>query len=332
MASLNAMQIASAKIRLGESFLLLGGDAFLNDRVTDHIRLSLKKKNDVDLVIIYGDDTKPAEINDLLDTYSIFSKAKLVILRNAETLKKDALETLAGYFDDPSDQQSLIIVADKIDARVSGWKKIKSSCQVVTCDPPKYGGEISPWLRQALAKAGNTMSPKAFTTFINRVELDYANANNELTKLILLVGDKKEISESDVMRSIGFSRVGTMSDFYRALGNRQAKQALQLLDLMLNSDLKSLQVLFQLIKFYRNIYHILLLKKSHISASEIKTKYLGELFDKQKQEFLNFSDNYTLRQIEEILPILLETDARIKTSSASDAILLTTCILRALEA
>ncbi|MGC9361948.1 MAG: hypothetical protein ACP5F3_03375, partial [Candidatus Syntrophosphaera sp.] len=80
------------------------------------------------------------------------------------------------------------------------------------------------------------------------------------------------------------------------------------------------------------IYHILLLKKNHISASEIKTKYLGELYDKQKQEFLNFSNNYTLFQIEEILPILLDTDARIKTSSASDAILLTTCILRVLEA
>ncbi|MFO8144977.1 MAG: DNA polymerase III subunit delta [Candidatus Syntrophosphaera sp.] len=331
MASLDARQFVSAKVRLGDNFLLLGGDAFLNDVVTDHIRLTLRKKADVDLVIIYADDAKTAEINDLLDTYSIFSKAKLVMIRTAEALKKEALESLAAYFDDPSDQQSLVIVAQKPDFRVSGWKKIKGACQLVRCDPPKYGGMFTPWLDNALAKTGKTMTAKAKNAFINRVELDYANANNELIKLTLLVGDKKEITEADVMRSIGFSRVGTQIDFFRALGKRQAKEALELLDLMLTSEFKPLQVLFQIVRFYRIIYFILLLKKNHISNSEIKTKYLGELYDSQRPEFLNFADNYDLRRIEKILPILLDTDARIKSSNASHAIMLTTCILKVLD-
>ncbi len=142
MAALDAMQIGSAKIRLGQNFLLLGGDAYLNDMVTDHIRLTLRKKNDIDLFIVYADDAKPAEVNDLVDTYSIFSSAKLVIIRNADTLEKNSLENLAAYFGDPSEQQSLVIVAIKPDFRIAAWKKIKNACQVVSCDPPKYSKMI----------------------------------------------------------------------------------------------------------------------------------------------------------------------------------------------
>lgn len=328
MPALNALDIESTKVELGNNYLLVGGDAFLVDLVTDHIRQELRQKTDADLVIIYGDEAKAAQINDLLDTYSIFSSAKLVLFRNAEALKKDELDCLAAYFQNPSEQQSLVIVAEKIDARVSGWKKIKDACQNVLCDPPKYSGIMSPWLDRALSKMGKTMFSSAKNLFINRVELDYANANNELTKLVLLVGDKKQISDADVIRSIGSSRVGTQIDFFRALGNRQLKEGLQLMDRMLASEFKPLQVLFLINKCFLNIYHILLLKKNHISPSEISSKYLNDLYPKQRNEFLSFSNNYTLRQMSEIFFVLLDTDAKIKTSLASDAVLLTTCVLK----
>ncbi|MBW6513922.1 MAG: DNA polymerase III subunit delta [Candidatus Syntrophosphaera sp.] len=331
MPALNALDFESAKVELGDNFLLLGSDAFLTDLVTDHVRIELKQKSDADLVIIYGDEARSAQINDLLDTYSIFSSAKLIIFRNAEALKKEELDCLAAYFQSPSEQQSLVVVAEKIDARVSGWKKIKDACQNVICDPPRYSGLMAPWLDRTLAKMGKTMAPAAKSLFVNRVELDYANANNELAKLVILTGDKKQISQADVMRGIGSSRVGTKIDFFRALGKRQVKDGLVLLDRMLASEFKPLQVLSMLNQFFLSIYLILLLKKNHISSSEISSKYLNDLFPSQRPEFLGFANNYTLPQMRRVFSLLLDTDSKIKTSMGSDAVLLTTCILKIME-
>ncbi len=331
MNEINALEIDKLKPKLGENFLLVGGDAYLTDLAIDHIRKHLKSKAKVDLVIIYGDEAKVPEINELLDSYSVFSSAKLVLFRNADQLRKKELDTLADYFREPSEQQSVILTAEKIDNKTAGWKIISKACIHILCNPPNYGGALSPWLDKALAQLGLTMSFKARQAFISRVELDYANANNELQKLALLVGDKKEITESDVIRSIGSSRVGTQIDFYRALGNRQVKEAMQLLERMLNSEFKALQVLFYLIKFYDTIYYILLLKKAYISAPEIMNIHLPNLYPSQRREFMDFSNNYTLLQLERIFNILLDTDTKIKSSSASDAVLLTNCIFEIME-
>lgn len=331
MPAVDALAFDFSSIKLGGNYLLLGTDAFLVDSISDGIRRALKASSDADLVIIYGDEVKVAQLNDLLDTLSIFSSAKLILLRNAGALEQKELDCLAGYFGSPSDVQSLIIVAEKIDARISGWKKIKDHCQVVVCDPPRWGGNMSSWMERELKKLGKTMTSTAREMFVSRIELDYANASNELQKLALLTGDSKQITESDVLRSLGSSRVGTQIDFFRCLGDRKTKQAIELLDKMLSSDWEPLQVLGMISRFYSLIYRILLLKKNHISASEIVSKHLADVFPNQKQEYVRFSANYELSGMSKIYDLLIDTDAKIKTSSASGPILLTMCILKLLD-
>ena len=329
--ALEALAFDTVKPRLGDNFLLLGPDAFLQDTVTNRIRETLKKDANVDLVIVYGDEMKCAQINDLLDTYSIFSSSKLILFRNADELKKNELECLAAYFNDPSAEQSIVITAEKADQRISAWKKISSNCQVVTCDFPRWGDMLKGWLDKNLAKLGKTMRPDARSIFLERVELDYASTNNELQKLALLVKDRKNITSEDVLQSLGTSRVGTQIGFARALGGRRAAEALELMERMLNSDSKGLQILGQINKIFSAIHHILLMKAAHISPSEITGKHLNELYQSQRNEYMGFANNYTLRQTQAVFDILLETDTKLKTTAASDAILLTQCILQILE-
>lgn len=331
MQPLNALETDKTDFSLGTNYLLLGTDVFLADMVTASIRTKLSSKHSIDLVIIYGDDVKAAQLNDLLDAYSIFSSEKLVLIKNAEALAKKELDSLATYFSNPSENQSVVVQSEKIDARLSGWKKIKESCQNILCDPPNYGGSLKPWINKVLAEMGKSMNSQALDTFTARVELDYASTYNELQKLSLLTYTKKTISESDVIRSIGSSRVGTMIDFYRALGARQTKKCLDLVSRMLASEWASLQVFFQICKFYGIIIQILLLKKHNVSAAEITKNHLREVFQSQRQEFVKFSENYKLSQVWNIYTILLDTDAKIKLSQGSDALLLTQCLIKVME-
>ncbi len=331
-APLSALAFDPQSIRLGTSYLLTGGDAYLSDLVVDAVRQRLSKHDDIDLFIIYGDEVSAQELYDQLDTLSIFSKAQLLIIRNAHRLDKKRLETLAAYFEAPSEIQTLLIVADKIDARLATWKSIKAACIPIACDPPKYGGALKEWLEKALKNMGKSMALDAKNEYINRVELDYAFAANELTKLDILTGTRTSITSSDVMRSLSTTRTGAVIDFYRALGKRQPQMALDAVDKMLMSDWEALQVFFHYCKFYSALWRILVLRKAHFSEAEIIGKHLGDLFPAQRREFMDFSQRYSLEALEQILGILLETDARLKLSMAEPNVLLTDCLLKVLSA
>ncbi|MBP7333920.1 MAG: hypothetical protein KA963_04325, partial [Candidatus Cloacimonas sp.] len=193
-------------------------------------------------------------------------------------------------------------------------------------------GAIRAWLDKALKDINKTMTDKAIEEFLSRIELDYYNAANELTKLDLLTGNRKTITESDIILSLGTSRSGTLIDFYRALGRKQAKPAIEAMEKMLFADWKPLQILFQLTRFYSNIWKILLLKKAHISDKEIIANHLNDVYAAQRKEILDLSRSYNLASLENIFALLLETDQQFKLTVADPQILLCNCLLKILDA
>jgi DNA polymerase III delta subunit len=328
----SSMSLLAKDIRLGKSYFLLGGDAYQADKAILLIKSTLQASSVVDTTILYGDEIKFSALAEQLDAFSIFSSAKLVMIRNADKLGKKELEVLAEYFDAPSDIQSIIVIADKIDARLAAWKKIKANSILVTCDPPKYGGTMREWLAAETKRIGKRLSPKAAEEFISRIDLDYYYASNELTKLDLISCGRDVINETDVIKSLGTTRMGTLIDFYRALGKRNLKLSLEALQLMISAEWEALQVLFHFSKFYTVVWRILMLKKAHISDTEIQIKHLMDLYQSQRKEYMDFSRNFTLDAIEKIFAILLETDSKLKLSVAENNVVLTICLIEILKA
>jgi DNA polymerase III subunit delta len=330
--SASGVKLTEKTVSLGDNYLLLGEDAWLRDQATDTIKSAIRKDNEIDIAIVYCDDVNASQINDVLDSYSIFASQKVVILRNAEMIEKKELETLARYFSDPASNQTLIISAIKIDGRIADWKKIKDSCINVICDNPIHKGDLGNWLTEALIKTGKAMTNQARLLFLDKVELDYANAQSELQKLIILVQDHKQISENDVIKCVGYSRTGTQTDFIQALGKRNIKTCLELLERMLSSDYAALQILAIMNRFYMVLYKINILKQNHLSISEIINAHLTELYPSQRQEYINISNNIVLKQLKQVFNILLETDTKLKLSYASESVLLVHCIVNIMAA
>jgi DNA polymerase III delta subunit len=330
--SLSALDFSPAQVKLGKSYLLLGTDSYLADRVLDTLRSTLKERDNAETIVVYGDEIKSAELNEHLDTFTVFASAKLVIIKNLEKWDKQMLDTLHEYFRGPSEIQSVALVVSKIDKRTSVWKQICTVALEINCEPPRYGGAIRAWLDKSLLKINKTMSSQAKDEFLNRIELDYYNAANELTKLDLLSGSSRIITENDVLKSLGTSRLGTLTDFHKALGRKQYKSSLEAMNKMLFAEWEPLQVLFQLNKFVMIVWKINLLRKAHLTDQEISLKHLNDVFQSQRKDFLDSARNYSLASLEKILGILLETDTQFKLSVADPSILLTNCLLQMLEA
>ncbi|HPS37814.1 MAG TPA: DNA polymerase III subunit delta [Candidatus Cloacimonadota bacterium] len=311
-----------AKIGLGESYLIVGNDSFWMDKIASRIRNELVIKAKAELVTLYGNETKLSMLNDILDSISLFSTTKLIMIRNAEDLGKKELEYLAGYLQNPAEEQTLLITAEKIDGKLGAWKKIKETTNLIQVEKPKFMNQMKEWLEAELKTIGKTMSPKAIEEFTSRIELDYSYAYNELQKVILMAGEQKGITEADIFRSLGTTRTGTVIDFQRALGKRNQNQSLSMLQKMIDNDWEPLQILFQLRKFFLTIWKINLLKSRHISDAEIISTHLQELFPSQKREYLGFAAAYKLPSIRKAFELLLVADHQLKSAGLDGSLIL----------
>ncbi len=327
--------------KLQSCYMIIGEDGYLVDKVYKSIKDLIKKTMPVyELVTLYGDELKIAELSDYLDSYSLFSDNRLMVIRNAERLgeedksrkapekQKRMLELIANYLQSPDSSQTLILIADSVDSRLVGWKKIKEICQTIECEPIKFAGEMKAWLEKTLRDNKKNMEDYAKELFLSKVELDFCNAENELEKLFIYCGDKKTITEKDVVTTLPTTRAGALGDFYKVLGNRNTRDALLKVSEMLENDWVPLQIMSNFIKFFMTIWKIHALGAKHISSDEILSKHLSDMFQSQRASYLTYAGKYKYKEIPLIFADILEADSGLKLSVAEPGVLLSLLVVK----
>lgn len=332
-------QVSSLPLQAG--YLILGEDAYMIDQVYRVLREIVKQNiPSFEQINLYGDELKISELSDYIDSYSLFSDNRLLVIRNADRLgeedknrkqpdkQKQMLELLNQYFENPESSQVIILIAESIDSRMTGWKKIKETCLTIDCEPIKYAGEMKVWVEKKLKDNNKKMNDAAKDHFLEKVELDFCVADNELDKLLIYTESKNIISISDVNATLPTSRTGTLKEFYNALGNRQLNYLFVKVDEMLDNNWADLQILSILIKFFTTIWKIHALKAKHISDSEISRTHMNDIFANQRNDYLAYARNFKPEEIPEIFSHLLKIDSDIKLSVAESKVLLSICLTK----
>lgn len=117
--------------------------------------------------------------------------------------------------------------------------------ELINCSAPSSAA-LPKWISQAAETRGKKMAPQAARMLAEWVGTDLTRLDGEIRKLVLYVGDRKEISADDV------SAVAVATGGYKpfaltnAIGNRDTRKALTILASMLTSrgeEIKTLGML-----------------------------------------------------------------------------------------
>ncbi len=323
------------------AYLVIGIDGFMTEKICQGIRSIVKRQlSPLETLTLYGDELLLSDLYDHLEGYSIFAENRLILIKNAHRLgeenkfrknperQKVILGAIAQYLSDPEPGHVLVLLAEAADGRVAEWKKVRDQCQVIVCEAIRWGNEMRHWLERSLRLQNKTMVERAKILFLEKVELDFYTAENELEKLLIFVGERSAITEQDVNVTLPTSRMGPMSDFYRALGNRDAdKVTARILD-MLENEWADLQILAVLFRFFLALWKIQALRSKHITPAEILKSHLKDLFEKQRKDYLAYASQYSPDEIAGVFRTILETDSAIKLTKADPATLMTVCAVK----
>jgi DNA polymerase III subunit delta len=188
-------------------YLLHGEEQFFIDLITDAIveHALEEHERDFNQTIVYGKDCVPIEVVGLAKQFPMMSERSLVVIREAQDIKK--WEDFEDYFANPQPSTILVICHKhkKMDARSKSFKAITKTGIVFLSDKIK-DYQLVTWIMKYVKDQGFDITDKAANLLAEFLGNDLSKIMNELEKLSILLEKGTRINDVHIEENIGISK------------------------------------------------------------------------------------------------------------------------------
>ncbi len=318
-------------------YLLEGEEPYFIDQVSDYIENNLlpESERSFNQTILYGKDTTVNEIRQRAMNYPMFSNYQVLIVKEAQMLKK--WDELLSYVLNPVKSTILVLCHrhEKFDKRTKVGKEIKGSSHCVLLTTKKlYDNQVPEWINQYLKDRGFKMEPKASALLVEYVGNELSRVANELEKLTLNVKPGKEILADDIERNIGISKEYNTFELNKAIGQMDILKANRIINYFKANPKPNPLVLTigSLFGYFSKIY--LMHQAKPKTDAEIAAVLGVSNFPMIINEYKTTARNYPKQKTEEVIALLHQYDLMskgINTSGVDEAALLKELVYKILH-
>jgi DNA polymerase-3 subunit delta len=186
-----------------------------------------------------------AKLREAMQTLPFFGSGKVIWFKNCSFLSderaatKDVIESLAALTEELKEfswqNVRLLITAGKVDKRKGFFKALDKLGKVesfagLSVDDRDWANQAEAWARKGLGARQKEISDEALAELINRVGPNARQLDNEVEKVALYVGDRKEIEFDDVATICTRNKMARAFALGDALGDRDLPRLLARLD------------------------------------------------------------------------------------------------------
>jgi DNA polymerase III subunit delta len=291
---------------------------------------------DFNMEVLRAQEVDAKSLDAALSALPMLADRRIIVIRDASALKKDARKVLDSYLAKPSPDILVILV------EASGGKTDKELVKSTT--PLEFenlsADRIPRWISHYSSTHFNSrISASAADLLQTAVGTDLNQLVTELDKLASYAHGR-EISEDDVAAIVGVRRGETMADFLDQVAQCNVSKALELLPLILSQPKVSA---VQLVMALTVQTIALAWGKSRLKEGLSQSRLQGEYFGFLKQAGSAYTgrswgsaasawalsaDRWSTASIDHALDALLEADRMLKeTKISSDEQIMTTLVL-----
>ena len=222
-------------------YILSGEEAYYIDKISDFIAHNVLDEGEqaFNQHILYGKDI---DIDYLLGTakqFPMMSEHLVVIVKEAQNLK--GIEKLASYAENPL-ASTLLVLCHK-HKKINKQKKeskalvaaVKKNGVFLETEKVK-DWKIADWITSYTTQKGYVINPQTAQIVGNFLGNDLSKITNEIDKLIINIGDRKNITADDIERNIGISKDFNVFELQKALATRNILKANQIINYFEASD------------------------------------------------------------------------------------------------
>jgi DNA polymerase III subunit delta len=239
------------------------------------------------------------KLSEALQTLPFFGGGKAIWLRDCSFLGDERAAQVASVTERLTELASelkrfdwmnvrLVVSAGKVDKRKSFYKAIEKTGRIESFDgwsanDRGWTDQAETWARQAIEKRAKTITERALGDLIIRVGPHPRQLDSEIEKLWLYIGERTEITESDVRTVCVQNKMARAFALGDALGNRNLPALLRCLDeelweMQFDKDKSELGLLYGLISKTRALLMLKeMVREGWIKPTENYNHFKGQL-------------------------------------------------------
>lgn len=259
--------------------------------------------------IVYGRDTDESTILGEAKRYPMIGNRQLVVVREAQHLKK--LDEFAGYLDQPQPSTVLVFSYKKKapDARKAFGKKIKKLPGFFEAQKLWERDHLQ-WISKILKSHGFEPSDKPVAMIYEFLGGDLARVDSEASKLRGILGDERALTPQVIEKYVGISKDYNNFELIKALSDGDQVKAFKIVQYFsANPKNNPIQVtIATLFGFYRDlfVYHTLKNKQTKAVQTAMGVNYYKAL------DLQNAAHRISIHEVSNSISAIRDWDMRSK--------------------
>jgi DNA polymerase III subunit delta len=331
---MKALRPALQDKQFSPAYYLHGDDEFLKEEALRHLidAAADPATRDFNLDQRKGADVDAAALASLLATPPMMAERRVIVIRDAPALRKDAAETLAKYLASPASDIVVVLTAAAEDKPA---KALAALTVAVDCKP-LTGVQVPKWIAARVSKLDATISDGAAALLQETVGGDLGELAIALDKLASYCG-ARSIEEEDVTTLVGVRREESAGRLLDAVAMRDATLAMSLVPGVLRQPKSGGVPIVMMLT--TQMLAIATLRSRDIPAARLSGEYwsllkrggsnfTGRSWGDAVAAWVRATEKWTVRDLDHALRVLLQTDRSLKDSRvSSDEQILSSAIL-----
>jgi DNA polymerase-3 subunit delta len=303
--------------KIAPIYFLMGEEAYYIDAISDYIESNVLAEDEkgFNQMVLYGKDVSVQDIVSNAKRYPMMAERQVIIVKEAQNLIK-TIEQLVDYAKNP--QPTTVLVFNykykTLDKRKALYKTL-SKAAVVFESKKIYEDKIPSWIQSFLRSKQISITPKAALMLTEFLGNDLSKIANELNKLEIVVGAKKEITPEIIEENIGISKDYNNFELQKALGNLDHKKAYQIVHYFAqNSKQHPFVLTISILYLYFTKLMTLHTVRDRNPGPVAKALGVSPYF---VNEYIAVSRNYPMKRISGVLQTLRTYDTKSKGVGAN---------------
>jgi DNA polymerase-3 subunit delta len=286
-----------------------GDEPFFIDVLIDYAEHKILSESEAEfnLTVFYGKDADWTAVINACRRYPMFAERQVVILKEAQQMRD--LEKLESYIDNPL--PSTVFVVSYKDKKVDGRSKLAKILKQkgeLFSTKKLYDNQLPDWTNQLVKQHGLTINPRALTILVDHIGNDLSRIQNEVEKLEVNLGTRKNITEDDIENYIGVSKEFNVFEMQDAIAKKNFSKAIRIVQYF-EANPKAAPIQMLLPALYNFFSKVFMVFGAGTTDEKVIAASLGinPYFIK---DYMQAARNYSFTGVENILLLLHEYNLR----------------------
>ena len=299
-------------------YFLYGTEALYIDQVTNFIEKKVLNESEKSFnqTVLYGREVEAINIIEVCMRLPMMSSYQVVIVKEAQDIK--GFEKLEKYFKNPVKSTILVLAYKhkKVDKRKVIFKNIIKNKDFVILESNTIREyEVEKWIASYVKSKKISINPTGVKLLAEFLGTDLSKITHEIDKLILVKGEKSEITEDDIEKNIGISKEYNIFELTNALGKKDNLKCFKITNYFVSNP-KSLFLPMALGTIY-NFFTKLFLTKYAANFDNNSLSRVLKIHPFIAKDYKVYASKYDIRQINNVFSLLRTYDLKSKGMGAT---------------